>query len=31
VAGRPLGVQGAANMLAVHFVGNAGTGFRTHV
>ncbi len=31
VAGRPLGVQGAANTLAVHFVGNPSTGFRTHV
>ncbi|MBL0871375.1 MAG: pyruvate kinase [Phycisphaerales bacterium] len=28
VAGEPLGVQGATNTLAVHFVGNPQTGFR---
>lgn len=30
VAGRPLGVKGATNALATHYVGNPMTGFRAH-
>lgn len=30
LAGRPLGVKGATNALAVHYVGNPQTGFRAH-
>jgi len=30
IAGRPLGEQGAANTIAVHFVGNRSTGFLRH-
>lgn len=30
LAGRPLGVQGATNTLAVHFVGDEGSGFYKH-
>ena len=30
VAGRPLGRHGAANTLAIHYVGNTFTGFYQH-
>jgi len=30
LAGRPLGVQGAANTLAVHYVGDESSGFYKH-